>query len=164
MKVQPAARYADPMPRPHAAVTLGFPLLALLSACAPTTTVPQTQIQSSVQVQGQLLTVHLLNTGPRDLLLQNDCPRPFQVSVLDASAARRPEVQFTPLQTCAAPFLPPALWRVGDTVSATVELPLTPGTRTLAVDATMHVKLAASQATEFRTVRVNVAPFQVTVR
>ncbi|GGM06031.1 hypothetical protein [Deinococcus aerophilus] len=141
-------------------------LLGAATSCAPRVTVPQTQINSAVSVNGRLLTVSLVNAGPRDLLLKNDCPRPFKLNVLDAAEATRPEIKFGQFQTCVASYLPPLPWRVGERISAVVEFPLQLGTRTLEAEASVNVKLASegTGSDGFRTIQVNIAPFQVDIR
>lgn len=148
---------------------LTVPLVALgllIPSCAPRVVTPQTQIQSSVRVEGRLIYVSLLNTGPRDLLLKNDCPRPFALKVLSAEATALPDSAYGQLQTCVATALPPVLWRVGDTIMTSVEFQQLPGEYNLKAEANMNVKLASEGygPDGFKPLKVNVAPFVVTLR
>lgn len=139
-------------------------LLLMLSACAPAVVIPQTQIQSRVSVEGRLLKVTLLNTGPRDLLLKNDCPRPFALQVMNAGSFGEAQFTYSNTTTCAEIFLPPTLWRVGETIAATSEFPGGMGTRKLRAEAAVNVKLAADKTATFKLVRVNIPAFEVTIK
>lgn len=148
---------------PSRLILLGLALAA--TSCAPRVTVPQTQISSGVSVNGRLLTVTLVNLGPHDLLLKNDCPRPFKLSVQDAGNSGRPEVKYGQFQVCVASYLPPRPWNIGEQIQAVVEFPQDTGLRTLEAQASINVKLASegAGAEGFRTIQVNVPAFQVNI-
>ena len=144
-------------------VLVGLVLAA--TSCAPRVTLPQTQISSGVSVNGRLLTVTLVNLGPHDLLLKNDCPRPFKLSVQDA-AASGPELRYGQFQVCVASYLPPRAWNIGERIEAVVEFPQSTGTRTLEAQASVNVKLASEGTGPdgFRTIQVKIPAFQVDIK
>ncbi|GGL66907.1 hypothetical protein GCM10010840_01060 [Deinococcus aerolatus] len=145
-------------------VLVGLALAA--TSCAPRVTLPQTQISSGVSVNGRLLTVTLVNLGPHDLLLKNDCPRPFRLSVQDAATTGQPELKYGQFQVCVASYLPPRAWNIGERIEAVVEFPQDTGLRTLEAQASINVKLASEGmgADGFRTVQVKVPAFQVNIQ
>ncbi|MDV6375406.1 hypothetical protein [Deinococcus arenicola] len=136
------------------------------ASCAPRVTLPQTQISSGVSVNGRLLSVTLVNLGPHNLLLKNDCPRPFKLSVLDMGKTGQPELKYGQFQVCVASYLPPQPWNIGERIQAVVEFPQETGTRTLEAQASINVKLASEGmgADGFRTIQVNVPAFQVNIQ
>ncbi|MFK7601409.1 hypothetical protein ACI3L1_04265 [Deinococcus sp. SM5_A1] len=136
------------------------------TSCAPRVTLPQTQISSGVSVNGRLLTVTLVNLGPHNLLLKNDCPRPFSLSVLDMGKTGQPDLKYGQFQVCVASYLPPRAWNIGERIQAVVEFPQETGLRTLEAQASVNVKLASdgTGADGFRTIQVKVPAFQVDIK
>lgn len=140
-------------------------MLGALTACAPAATVPQVRLVSQAAVQGRLLNVTLINAGPNTLLLENECPRPFVAGYRElpvAQAAPPP----APPQTCVTVALQPRLWRVGESITASVTLDLPAGTRTLVAYAAPRVKRVVEGRAQgdFRTVNVETPPLTVTLR
>ncbi|GGO23926.1 hypothetical protein GCM10008949_12610 [Deinococcus humi] len=136
------------------------------TSCAPRVTLPQTQISSGVSVNGRLLTVTLVNRGPYDLLLKNDCPRPFSLSVLDTAKTGQPDLKYGQFQVCVASYLPPKPWNIGEQIQAVVEFPQETGLRTLEAQASVNVKLASNGTGPdgFRTIQVKIPAFQVNIK
>ncbi|MBB6016222.1 hypothetical protein HLB42_04520 [Deinococcus sp. D7000] len=136
------------------------------TSCAPRVTLPQTQISSGVSVNGRLLTVTLVNLGPHNLLLKNDCPRPFSLSVLDTAKTGLPDLKYGQFQVCVASYLPPKPWNIGERIEAVVEFPQETGVRTLEAQASVNVKLASEGTGPdgFRTIQVKVPAFQVDIK
>ncbi|MFC6666341.1 hypothetical protein ACFP9V_13975 [Deinococcus radiopugnans] len=132
----------------------------------PRVTLPQTQISSGVSVNGRLLTVTLVNLGPHNLLLKNDCPRPFSLSVLDTAKTGLPDLKYGQFQVCVASYLPPKPWNIGERIEAVVEFPQETGVRTLEAQASVNVKLASEGTGPdgFRTIQVKVPAFQVDIK
>ncbi|GAA5514986.1 hypothetical protein Dcar01_03750 [Deinococcus carri] len=114
----------------------------LLAACAPTTTAVTTRLAAEASLRGRLLTVTVLNAGPHDLLLEDDCPRPFSVgfTVLPVSSG---VAGSSVGQPCVALALPPRLWRVGERVSSAMVVDLPAGTHTLQAWARPKVRLTS---------------------
>ncbi|MBB5233445.1 hypothetical protein [Deinococcus budaensis] len=143
----------------------GLLMLGVLTACAPAATVPQVRLVSQATVQGRLLSVTLINAGPNNLLLENECPRPFVAGYREVPVAQAAP-QPTPAQTCVDVPLAPRSWRVGESITASVTLDLPAGTRTLVAYAAPRVRRVVDGKAqgEYRTVNVETAPLTVTLR
>lgn len=140
----------------------GVLLLGMLTACAPRVT-NQSTLAAQAIVQGQLLTVAVMNTGPYDLLLQDGCPRPFAIGYTTLPAAGGRTVTNED-QPCLATTAPPLLWRVGERLTSSMTLALQPGTLTLQAWARPRVRLApfGKAQGEVRELNVSTPAFTLT--
>ncbi|WP_295817637.1 hypothetical protein [uncultured Deinococcus sp.] len=131
-------------------------LIGFLGACAPTMTTPESRVVPQTAFSGRLLSVILTNAGPHPLLLENTCPRPFEVVVAGSGSGIGAAASAQQLETCSTLKFPPQPWPVGGTVMAAVILNLPSGEHTLSPTAVVRVKVAPTgkAAGEYRTLRV----------
>ncbi|WP_309572318.1 hypothetical protein [Deinococcus sp.] len=131
-------------------------MVGLLGACAPTLTTPESRVVPQTTFTGSLLSVTLTNAGPYPLVLENTCPRPFEVQVTEPGSGVGASAMAQQLETCSTLKFPPQPWPVGSTVTAAVILNLPTGPHTLQPTAVVRVKVApGGKATgEYRTLRV----------
>lgn len=140
-------------------------LLGILSACAPTTTTPESRLSAQTTFTGALLSVTVVNEGPYELQLENVCPRPFELQVAQPQGSVAVAALAQQLATCSDVKLPPQRWPVRGTVTAAVVLNLPSGRHEMTPTAVVRVKVApgGKPQGEYRTLRVTSPTVALTV-
>lgn len=116
--------------------------LGLFVACAPAAQrPPQSQIQATSSMQGHLLTVSLMNVGPHAMLLENSCPRPFALDVLDYPGKDTGAIKPRQYDACWDVNFPAQVWNVGESITTGVTVDYGAGTHTVKSLATVRVKV-----------------------
>lgn len=132
-------------------------LLGILSACAPTLTTPESRLTGRTTFNGALLSVTLTNEGPHELLLDNTCPRPFELQVSQPQGSVAVAALAQQLATCSDVKLPPQRWPVRGTFTAAVVLNLPSGKHEMSPTAVVRVQVAPGGKPQgaYRTLRVS---------
>lgn len=138
-------------------------LPALLASCAPILGGFEPRLTATARMEGSDLLVTVTNDGPDDLLLENDCPRPFKAGF--GNPPLPPQYQ-----TCLTIGLSPEPWPVGKSLTAYVGVGqfgggAPSGTYPLTPWAELRVKRLREkgQASGYQTVRLEAPPLTVPV-
>lgn len=117
-------------------------------------------------MQGHLLTVSLMNVGPHAMLLENSCPRPFALDVLDYPGKDSGAIKPRQYEACWDVNFPSQVWNVGESITTGVTVDYGAGTYTIKSLATVRVKVMVNGNAkgEFAPMNVYVPPVTFTAK